>query len=141
MAFWSPRRRGLASRERGSETVGAVIMLPVLFLAILVSLQTGLWFLARSTALAAAQEGVRAARSHNAPLVSGKSTAEAFAAEVGDGLLDNVRVRARAVGSDIDVQVSATVPSLIPGLTLSVSQGARGPRERFTTPQRLGEQP
>ncbi|TDD13163.1 pilus assembly protein [Nonomuraea diastatica] len=104
-------------------------------------MQVGLWFLARATALAAAQEGVRIARSQDAPLRSGASTADRFATDVGDGLLDDVRVSVRAVGTDIEVQVSATVPSLVPGLSLSVQQQARGPRERFTTPQHPGERP
>jgi Flp pilus assembly protein TadG len=132
---WYRRRLARDHPERGSETLSFVIVFPVLLLVILVTLQTALWFLGRSTALAAAQEGVRAARSGNAPAGAGSTAATAFATEVGQGMLDDVRVDVRSTAVDIEVEVTGSVPSLVPGLQFTVVQLARGAKERFTTPQ------
>ena len=50
------------ARDEGSTTLELAILFPVLLLVVTALVQYGLWFHARSVALAAAQEGVSAAR-------------------------------------------------------------------------------
>ena len=95
--------------------------------------QYGLWFHARSVALAAAQDGVAAARTYDASLDDGRIVALAFVNDNGgDTLLDATALaRSPAVGQ-VEVIVSGHSLSVVPGLPgPSVSQSAAGPVERF----------
>lgn len=123
------------SREQGSVTLEIVIAVPVLLTAVLITLNAALWYHARNIALSAAQEGVRTARAHNAnPTTSGSNALE-FARDTGDGFLLSPAVdTSGTTGTTIVVRVSGKAVTLVPGLNLTVSQVARGTRERFTTP-------
>ncbi|WP_344957722.1 TadE family protein [Actinomadura miaoliensis] len=111
-----------------------VIAVPVVLTAVLVTLHAALWFHARNIALSAAQEGVRVARAYGAKS-DGSATALAFARSSGDGFL--LSPSANASGSNattVVVRVQGRSLSLIPFVRSNVSQVARGPREKFTTP-------
>ncbi|MEO3861330.1 TadE/TadG family type IV pilus assembly protein [Acrocarpospora sp. B8E8] len=132
-----PRRPILgdaAQRERGQVTLQHVIMFPALLLLLSLATQTCLWYLARTTALSAAQEGVRAARADGAPSSAGQQAALEFARRAGSGFLDQPAAQVTGDAASLQVRVTGTVPSFVPGLTLRISQVARGARERFTTP-------
>jgi Flp pilus assembly protein TadG len=127
----SGKRRG----DRGSLTLSYVIVVPVFLLALMVVVQAALWFLAREAALAAARQGADAARAQGAPLSAGPSTALSFARHDSSGYL--LRPAASSAGSGqntVQITVTGRAPSLVPGLSLAVSQVARVPVERFTTP-------
>jgi Flp pilus assembly protein TadG len=127
------RRR--ATADEGSITLETVIAFPVAMLAVLLTINAALWYHARNTALAAAQEGVRAGRAYGANLTQANTTAMSFARTTGDGFL--LRPSADTDGSSttvIVVHVRGEAVSLIPGLHLGISQLARGPVERFTVP-------
>jgi hypothetical protein len=109
-------------------------MFPALLLALALATQTCLWYLARTTALSAAQEGVRAARAENALPSAGQQAALDFARRAGSGFLDQPTAQVSSDAATLQVRVNGTVPSFVPGLTLHISQVARGARERFTTP-------
>ncbi|MFZ0322657.1 MAG: TadE family protein, partial [Actinomycetes bacterium] len=76
-----------SSRDRGSASLEVAILGPALLLLIFSIVQAGLWFYARSLALAAAQEGVTAARSYDADPGTGISRAQSFIEQqAGDSL-------------------------------------------------------
>ena len=136
----TPARRArrvlvLAGRERGSVTIEMVVLFPVLLGVIVAIVQYGLWFHARSLALAAAQEGVTAARSYTPAPAAGTRAAGAFlGAHAGDTLTTVTISATRPGAGQVGVVVSGRVLSIVPGIPgLVVTQSATGPVERFTT--------
>ena len=121
--------------ERGAVTLELVIGLPVLLLAVLITINAALWYHARDTALAAAREGVRTARAYQGNIRSGQATALAFAHSAGDGFLLSPAVDTSGSNAQIVViRVTGQAVSLVPGLRLHVDQVARGPVEHFSHP-------
>jgi hypothetical protein len=112
-----------------------VITLPVFMLAIMVIIQGALWYLAREAALAAARQGVDAARVRGATPGAGPRAALAFARRDASGYL--LGPSATAQGSNtttIQIRVSGHVPTFVPGLAIGISQVVQAPAERFTAP-------
>jgi Flp pilus assembly protein TadG len=130
------RRRTGCSSDRGSATLEIAILGPALLLLIFAIVQTALWFYARSLALAAAQEGVDAARGYQASSQAGVTRAEAFLQRAaGDSLQSATVSAAGSTPTVVRIEVRGHSLSVIPGLPgLSVSQSAVGPVERFTQP-------
>ena len=135
---WSirARRRALGDRCRdtGSATVEIAILFPVLLAVIVAIVQYGLWFHARSLALAAAQEGVTAARSYAADPAIGPDRAREFLQAHGSDTLTDITATATSPGAgQVGVQVTGRSLSLLPGVPgVAVTQSAEGPVERFT---------
>lgn len=118
--------------DRGALTLGYVAALPFLFLFVMVMVQASFWFLAREAALAAARQGADAARALGASPAAGTAAALAFARQSGRGYLD--RPAASSVGSTastVSVTVTGLAPSLVPGLTVAVSETVQAPAEEF----------
>jgi Flp pilus assembly protein TadG len=121
--------------DHGSITLETAIAVPVVLLAVLLTINAALWYHARNTALAAAQEGVRTARAHGSGPGQAFSSALAYAKTTGDGFLLSPTVDTSGTSATtIVVRVRGQAVSLVPGLRLSIDQVARGPVERFTTP-------
>lgn len=123
------------ARDSGSLSLTYVIIVPVFLLMLLVMVQAAMWFLARSAALAAARQGVDAARVQPVSTDAGIQAADSFADRAGHGYL----IGPRAFSTDstavtIVITVTGSVPSLVPGLPIKVSQVAEAPVERFTLP-------
>lgn len=127
------RRRG---REEGSATLEVAILGPTLLALIFITVQTGLWFYARSLAHAAAAEGVTAGRAYQAPPGAGTARAQAFiAAHAGDSLLAATVTDAGSDTSTVRIRVTGQALSVLTGIGgWTVSQSAEAPRERFTLP-------
>ncbi|HEY1619395.1 MAG TPA: pilus assembly protein [Streptosporangiaceae bacterium] len=114
-------------------TLSYVIIVPVFMAAIMVIAQAAVWYLAKSAALAAARQGVDAARVPHSSVAAGVRAARGFAESSAPGFLLNPRASGTG-GNTIVITVTGKVPSLVPGLPINVSQDAQAPRERFTTP-------
>ena len=129
------RRARWARRDAGSVSVEIAILFPVLLALIVAIVQYGLWFHARSLALAAAEEGVTAARTYGAEPAAGPARAREFLTAHGAGTLTDATVTATTPGAgQVGVQVTGRSLSILPGVPgLVVTQSAAGPRERFTT--------
>lgn len=127
--------RPRARAERGSATLELVIAFPVLLLVIFSVVQASLYFYARSLALAAAQEGVRAARAQTADLPDGLRETRAFLdATAGDSLLGATIDTTGSSGTRVRFRVTGRSLSVLPGVPgIPVAQEATGPKERFTT--------
>ena len=123
-----------ARDERGSATVEAAIVFPVVLFLIFGIIQGALWFHARHVALGAAQEGARVVAAEDGG--DGVARAGEFITNLTGGtLIRNVIVRESATGQTATVTVNGQAPSLIPGMDgLPVSQTATAPVERFTRP-------
>jgi Flp pilus assembly protein TadG len=123
--------------ERGSVTAEAVIALPVVMLAILASMQLCLLFFAQSIALAAAQEGVRAARAYGASHTTGAGIAKRYAEQTATGLVTSISTTSTSDAATVRVTVQGRALSLVPFLpAVEISEEAAGAIERFTTPRR-----
>src|SRR5947207_15413519 len=107
--------RSESHRDRGSVSLEIAILGPALLLLIFSIVQAGLWFYARSLALAAAQEGVTAARSYEGNPNSGVSRAQSFLADqAGDSLTETTVSSAGSTPTRIRIQVTGRALSLLP---------------------------
>jgi len=122
-------------RDGGSVSLEIAILAPALLLLIFSIVQAGLWFYARSLAMAAAQEGVASARAYGADPDSGISRAQSFLdQQAGDSLTQTSVSSSGSTATAVRIQVSGRALSVLPGIPgLEVTQSAVGSVERFTT--------
>ncbi|MEU4095901.1 TadE/TadG family type IV pilus assembly protein [Streptomyces sp. NPDC026673] len=122
--------------DLGEASIQMAIVFPFVILLTLAVVQAGMWFHARNIALAAAREGVTAARTYRATDTDGAPRArEALRRIAGDSLRDPSVSTAGSGTESVRVTVTGTAPSLLPGIAgLRVTQSATSPRERWTTP-------
>ena len=115
--------------DRGETTAQAVLAVPVLLLFLLFGIQVTLYFHTAQLAAIAAQDGaiagaaVRGSEIHAIAAVV-KSAAELRASEA------KAPVVRRGI-SEIQVEVSLSVPSILPLFPTSVTRSASEPLERF----------
>lgn len=132
-----PDRRPGSQSERGSASLEIAILGPALLLLIFAVIQAGLWFYARNLALAAAQEGVDAARGYQTSSNAGVTRAQAFLQRVaGDSLQASTVSAAGSTPTTVRIEVRGRCLSVWPGVPgWPVHQSAVGPVERFTVNQ------
>jgi Flp pilus assembly protein TadG len=126
----SVRRRG----ERGSATLEIAVLFPAVLLATFGLIQGALYYHARNVALAAATDGLTAARARTGNGEQGRQVAVAFLERAGgEEVLLNSSVSSTRSVTTATVTVTGRTLSLVPGLAgWSVTQTASGPVERFT---------
>lgn len=113
------------------------MLFPVVLLLLFGVIQGALYFHGRNAALAAAEQGVRAARADGQTNRADTATDQArqFLADTGE--LDNLsalRITPDVDAGTVRVTVTARTVSLLPGVPgPRVSQTASGDIERFTT--------
>jgi Flp pilus assembly protein TadG len=121
--------------ERGSATVELVILLPALFAVMFLGMQAALYYHARTVAIAAAQEGARAAGSEIGRESDGIAAANKFVSDAGgDDVLVGAAFTADRSGTTATVTVQGFSLSVIPGWKPVVRQTASVPTERLTAP-------
>lgn len=113
-----------------------MVLFPVVLLITFGVIEGALWYHARNVALAAAEEGVRAATGNGGSLAAGVAEARSFAHDAGaDGVLSGVTVSGDGGEVEVSITVEGSSQSLFPGWSgHQVSQTATGPVERFTGP-------
>jgi Flp pilus assembly protein TadG len=120
--------------ERGSTSVQMVILMPVLFSVMFLGLQAALFYHARTVAIAAAQQGARAAGAEIGSANDGIAAATSFiAAAGGSDVLENSSVSGSRTATQATVAVRGVALSVIPGWSPIVQQSATVPVERITT--------
>jgi Flp pilus assembly protein TadG len=125
--------RTAAGRERGSSSIQMVILMPALFTVMFLGMQGALYFHARTVAIAAAQEGARAAGAENGTAGDGVSAASSFVADAGgNDVLPGASVTGGRSATTATVRVKGTSLSVIPGWSPAVTQSASVPVERLT---------
>lgn len=124
------RRRSRVGGETGSVSLELVVGFVAVLLLVFSGIQAGMYFFARSVALAAAQEGVREARVLPLDPARGQAAAEAYLAQAGGSSLVNPQVVLTVSGTDVTVTVISEVQDLLGGIMdLSISQTSTGPIE------------
>lgn len=127
----SSRRHG----EWGSVSIELIILLPALFALMFLGMQAALFYHARTTAIAAAQEGARAAGVEHGRTADGTAAANAFINEAGgDGVLQNTTTAVSRTATTATVTVTGFSLTVIPGWHVRITQSATVPVERLTSP-------
>ncbi|SCL23816.1 TadE-like protein [Micromonospora nigra] len=137
----APRGTRLAAwrGDRGGNPVELAVTLPAILVLLFGSIQVAAWFVARSTALNAAQSAVNAQRLHQAPEGAGAARADQFLRAAGDWLVgwDNPGpscTSTAAEATEVTCTVTGRSLSVVPGVSFPVRQTAHGTVERWTTP-------
>ncbi len=129
------RRRGPGRRDAGALILSYVIIVPVFMLAVMVIIQGALWYLAREAALAAARQGVDAARVRGAAAGAGPQAAMAFARNDASGYLLGPSATDRgSTATTVQIRVTGHVPTFVPGVAINISQVVQAPVEQFIAP-------
>nr|WP_245790645.1 TadE family protein [Streptomyces monashensis] len=135
------RRRAAAARGRnadsGMTSIEFVFLTPVLFFMIFATVQFALYFFADHVAQAAAQAGARKARA-TADEQPGEWRGEArdvvdsYIQQLGPQLVLSPDVQTvQPEQHTVGVVITARVPTVFPGLDLTVHAQSSGPVERF----------
>ncbi|MDP9799762.1 hypothetical protein J2S43_008274 [Catenuloplanes nepalensis] len=121
--------------QRGASPIELAILMPVIFFMLFGAIQIAAVYMARATALSAAQTAVSTQRLYDADEGSGQAGALAFIQTAGDWLTEpEVIVVVDEPNGVVSCDVAGNALSIIPGWTIRVTQSASGPIERFTGP-------
>jgi Flp pilus assembly protein TadG len=121
--------------ERGSVSIELVILLPALFAVMFLGMQAALFYHARTVAIAAAQEGAKAAGGEDGKESDGASAAYSFIVDAGgDDVLTGASATANRTATTVTVTVTGHSLSVIPGWSPLIVQSASLPVERLTAP-------
>ncbi|NES15742.1 TadE/TadG family type IV pilus assembly protein [Micromonospora solifontis] len=130
-------RRRLAGdgTDRGANPVELAVVMPAILVLLFGSIQLAALFVARSTALHAAESGVDAQRVLAAPAGAGEARARRFLRATGDWLVgwDERGPRCVTTATEVTCTVTGRSLSVVPGVSFPVRQTAHGTVERWTT--------
>ncbi|MEV4479879.1 TadE/TadG family type IV pilus assembly protein [Micromonospora coxensis] len=127
------RRLTAGGTDRGANPVELAVVMPAVLLLLFASVQVAVWFVARSTALHAAQSGVNAQRTLHAPAGAGEARAARFLGSAGDWLVGATSTCVTGA-TEVTCTVTGRSLSVVPGVSFRVRQTAHGTVERWTTP-------
>ncbi len=120
------------SSDRGSSTPEIVVILPVLMLLVTFGLQLALWALASHVIADVAGQGDAALRAEDGTAAAARSVVERELELLASGLVIHPIVSVSSLSDGVSsLSVSGLVPSLIPGVRLSVSATSSGPEQQF----------
>ncbi|MFJ8791090.1 TadE family protein [Streptomyces sp. NPDC102462] len=137
---WARRRARAAHGEAGDSGMTAiefVLLTPVLFFMIFATVQFALYFFADHVAQAAAQAGARKARATADEQPGGwrgeaRDVVDSYIRQLGPQLVLAPDVKLlQPEPNTVGVEISARVPTVFPGLDLTVHARSSGPVERF----------
>ncbi|MFJ9901915.1 TadE family protein [Streptomyces sp. NPDC101152] len=140
---WARRRAGAvreAAATRGDSGMTAiefVLLTPVLFFMIFATVQFALYFFADHVAQAAAQAGARKARAtaHDQPggwRGEAQGVVDSYIQQLGPQLVLSPNVTMlQPEPNTVGVEITARIPTVFPGLDLTVHAQSEGPVERF----------
>ncbi|MFJ9708604.1 MULTISPECIES: TadE family protein [unclassified Streptomyces] len=135
------RRRAAAARgdsgDSGMTAIEFVFLTPVLFFMIFATVQFALYFFADHVAQAAAQAGARKARATadaepGAWRGEAQDVVDSYISQLGPQLVLAPDVKMlQPEQNTVGVEISARIPTVFPGLDLTVHAQSSGPVERF----------
>lgn len=140
--MWSarPPLRG-GDPERGVSSLELVLYMPLLLMAIFLTVQFALVYLGNQVISSSARQAARVARTGDAAdeangFARANAVAQEYATKVGHGLVTNVRVDVTPVngasGPEMRVVVTGQALQLVPGVAApQVSKTVQGPVETF----------
>lgn len=124
-------RPGRLRDERGAASVELVVLFPVLLTLLWVAMSAAMFYYGRTAAITAAQTGAAAAAAETSTLADCRSAVTGLTNRLGD-TLSNVRITCTRTATQVQVTVTGTTLSLVPGWQPQVTQTATQPRERIT---------
>ncbi|MEU7979089.1 pilus assembly protein [Micromonospora sp. NPDC049081] len=127
------RRLTAGGTDRGANPVELAVVMPAVLVLLFSSVQIAAWFVARSTAMHAAQSGVNAQRVLDAPAGAGEARAKHFLGAAGDWLV-GAKTTCAATATEVTCTVTGKSLSVIPAVRFDVRQTAHGTAERWTNP-------
>lgn len=117
--------------ERGlTNSTQAVLVFPLVFGALLLTLQWAMTTWAETTALAAAQDAARAASAIGANTTAGQ---QAGGQAASNGSLDDVHITVTKGPTTTTATITANSITVIPGWQPAITKTAQAPTERLTT--------
>ena len=126
------QREPLVWGDGGSSTPELVVILPVLLLLITASLQLALWALASHALSDSVAEGGAALRSEGGTSTAARASTLQELQDIASGLVLSPAVSTQTPSDGVaSLYASGTVPSLLPGMSLTVSAESTGPEQRF----------
>lgn len=128
-------RSAVRSPEQGIATLSVVLVVPALLLAVSTVAQFVIVWHASHVAVAAAQEGARAAQMADGSTDAGRMSADDFIRQAGPHLVLGPAVTVTRSAESVVVVVRGTAPRLIPGFPVAVRGSASGPIEAFSADQ------
>lgn len=117
--------------QRGEVSAGLALGFPLLLMLIFGTLEFALWQHAQHVAVAAAQEGARAARTEQGSAAAGQARAEAFLAELAPGALSEATVTVARGADQVEVVIDGHTSAGLFDLTLPVRARVHAPVEQF----------
>jgi len=105
--------RSRARDERGTSAIELVLYTPLLMVAMILTIQFSLTYLAKQSASAAAREAARVARVTGDPDM-GRAKGVSSATSLGRGLLMDPQVQVARVGDNMRAEVSGQANQLLP---------------------------
>ena len=133
-------QRGRRDDDRGAVSIEMVLIFPMVMLVTLLALQAAAYQHARTIALAAAQEGARAASPLGSTDANGTVAAKTFLGHTGDGL-EQPTVQLTRGNASVTAVVSGRCPTILPGFTATITQSASRPLEQITSGGYSGDVP
>ncbi|MFC9504943.1 TadE/TadG family type IV pilus assembly protein [Streptomyces sp. NPDC057002] len=131
------RKPAAARGDSGMTAIEFVLLTPVLFFMIFATVQFALYFFADHVAQAAAQAGARKARATadeqpGAWRGEARDVVDSYISQLGPSLVLSPDVAlVQPEQNTVGVEITAQVPSVFPGLDLTVHAQSIGPVERF----------
>ncbi|WDV53722.1 pilus assembly protein [Streptomyces coeruleorubidus] len=131
------RRAAAARGDSGMTAIEFVLLTPVLFFMIFATVQFALYFFADHVAQAAAQAGARKARATaderpGAWRGEAQDVVDSYIRQLGPQLVLAPDVKMLQPDQNtVGVEIAARVPTVFPGLDLTVHAQSAGPVERF----------
>ncbi|CAL9537511.1 TadE family protein [Streptomyces sp. NPDC058947] len=131
------RERAAAGGDSGMTAIEFVLLTPVLFFMIFATVQFALYFFADHVAQAAAQAGARKARATADEQPGGwrgeaRDVVDSYIRQLGPQLVLSPDVTMlQPEQNTVGVEIEARVPTVFPGLDLTVHAQSMGPVERF----------
>ncbi|GAA4719625.1 hypothetical protein GCM10023198_49480 [Promicromonospora umidemergens] len=124
-------RQSRKTQERGSATIEHVFLLPALFTLMFVFVQGAMLYQGKAVALAAAQQGARAAAAEHGTTGAGVAAAHEYVRSTTVGL-EGTTVTGQRTATHATVNITTHTVSLVPGWQPTVEQSATLPVERIT---------
>ncbi|MFE0807774.1 TadE family protein [Streptomyces sp. NPDC058794] len=131
------REAAVTRGDSGMTAIEFVLLTPVLFFMIFATVQFGLYFFADHVAQAAAQAGARKARATadaqpGAWRGEARDVVDSYISQLGPQLVIAPDVKMLQPEQDtVGVEITARIPTVFPGLDLTVHAESMGPVERF----------
>ncbi len=113
--------------------VQVAVLYSLILMTFMTLLQTGLFFYGRDLALSAARSGVDTGRTYGTiDTGAAQDHAHSVLTTNSNGVLSSPSTSATADGTTMTVTVNAEVVTLVPGLTMHVTESSTGAIEQLT---------